>query len=414
MNMCRINFVYVDMNSYFASVEQQEHPELRGKPVGIVTIAKGNAACIAASYEAKKYLVGVGTRMQDAKKACPEIVFLPARHDVYVDYHHRIIAAVNQVYPLENIHSIDEFSFRLTGIDSEFLRAKTLAEEIRTSIYQQVGIALHCSIGLGDSVFLAKLAGELKKPRGLDWLTKLDLPQKIAHLQLKDLPGIGRSMAKRLEAANIKSVTQLYAMAPKHARKVWNNVNGERFILSLQGNDVPPVQTKTSSLGHSQILSPVNRQPDNARLVARRLLIKAATRLRRSGYFASKLYLFIKCASKGKCSLARTITYTQDSFYLLVLLREMWAELAPQKPITVSIMLSGFVDRYHFTADLFVERARPGAQTKREKLCKQVDILNHRYGQDTIIYGEKQAEIAPYTGAKIAFTRIPTPEEFRD
>jgi DNA polymerase-4 len=413
-NMQRVNFLYVDMNSYFASVEQQLDPGLRGKPVGIVTIAKGNAACIAASYEAKKHFIGVGTRMRDAKKACPGIVFRPARHDVYVDFHHKIIEAVERVYPVEDTHSVDEFSCRLTGIDAELPRAQKLAEEIRASIYAHVGVALHCSIGLGSSLFLAKLAGELKKPRGLDWLNSSVLPQKIAHLELKDLPGVGRSMAKRLVAANINSVTELYAMTPKHARKVWNSVNGERFLLALQGKDVPPVATKSSSLGHSQILSPVNREPKNARLVARRLLIKAATRLRRSGYFASKLYLYVKCAQKGRRSLNWNITFTQDSFYLLGLFNDMWVQLGPRKPVVVSIMLGGFVDRYHCTADLFAPRQQPGAQTQREKLCNQVDMLNQRFGQDTIIYGQKQVEIAPYTGAKIAFGRIPSVEEFRD
>lgn len=413
-NMQHVNFIYVDMNSYFASVEQQEDPSIRGKPVGIVTIAKGNAACIAASYEAKKYFVGVGTRMRDAKKACPDIVFRAARHDVYVDYHHRIIAAVENIYPVEATHSVDEFSCRLTGIDTELERAKVLAEQIRASIYDKVGVALNCSIGLGSSLFLAKLAGELKKPKGLDWLTAEDLPQKIAHLRLKELPGIGRSMAERLVGANINTVPELYAMTPKHARKVWNSVNGERFLLALHGKDVPPVQTKSRSLGHSQILSPINRVPKNARLVARRLLIKAATRLRRSGFFAAKLYLSVKCAQRGRRSVQWKISLTQDSFYLLGLFNKMWAELAPLKPLSVSVMLGGFVDRYNCSADLFVERSAPGAPTKREVLCSQVDRLNQRFGQDTIIYGKKQVEIAPYTGAKIAFGRIPTVEEFKD
>lgn len=412
--MRQVNYIYVDMNSYFASVEQQEDPSIRGKPVGIVTIAKGNAACIAASYEAKKYLIGVGTRMRDAQKACPGIVFRPARHDVYVDYHHRIIAAVERIHPVEATHSVDEFSCRLLGKDTELSRAKFLSKEIRASIYQRVGIALNCSIGLGSSLFLAKLAGELKKPKGLDWLTVEDLPQKIAHLKLKDLPGVGSNMAKRLVAANINTVPELYAMTPKHARKVWNSVSGERFLLALQGTDVPPVKTKSSSLGHSQILSPVNRVPNNARLVARRLLIKAATRLRRSGFFAAKLYVSVKCAQSGRRSIKWNIPLTQDSFFLLELFNKMWVELAPKKPLSVSVMLGGFVDRYNCTADLFITRSAPGAPTKRELLCAQVDRLNQQFGQDTIIYGEKQVEIAPYTGAKIAFGRIPTVEEFRD
>lgn len=414
MNDIRVSFLYVDMNSYFASVEQQEEPLLRGMPVGIVTIARGNAACIAASYEAKKLGIGMGSRMQEARKLCPGIVFRPARHDIYVDYHHRIKDAVERVYPVEAVHSVDEFSCRLLGRDSSLENARSLAEDVRASIYANVGVAMRCSIGLGSSRLLAKMAGELHKPAGLDWLTPDVLPEKIAHLELDDIPGIGRNMARRLRASGINSVVQLYAMPLKQARKLWNGVNGERFLAALQGGDVPPVSTSSHSLGHSQILAPANATSDNARLVARRLLIKAATRLRRSGQYASSLHVGVKCAQRGWLNLHWRMPPTQDSFGLLHFFAKMWGDLAPRAPLVVSVMVGGLSTMYEVSADLFVSREMPGEQTKREKLCTMVDSLNQRHGQDTIIYGEKPASIAPYTGAKIAFGRIPAIEEFLD
>lgn len=414
MNKILVNYIYVDMNSYFASVEQQEDPSLRGKPVGIITIARKNAICIAASYEAKRLGIGMGSRMDEARQMAPDIQFRAARHDVYVDYHHKIKRAVDRIYPVDDTHSVDEFSCKLTGMDRELERAKKLAEDIRASIYSHAGVALRCSIGLGPSLLLAKLAGELKKPAGLDWLTPDVMPQKISHLVLKDIPGIGKSMARRLQAVKIQNVEQLYAMSPKYARKVWRSVNGERFILALQGQDVPQVQTSSHSLGHGQILSPKNRTPDGARLVARRLLIKAATRLRRSEQFASYLYISVKCVQTGRSSMQSKLVHTQDSFYLLKQFNIMWGKLSFKAPISVSVMLGGLVDNQHYTGDLFVTRTALGVHTKREKLCAIVDGLNQLHGQDTIIYGERPCEIAPYTGAKIAFGRIPAKEEFRD
>lgn len=414
MNTYRVNFLYLDMNSFFASVEQQEEPALRGKPVGIVTIAKGNAACIAASYEAKKLGVGMGVRMREASKLCPGIAFRPARHDIYVRYHHKIIDAVERVYPVAGVHSVDEVSCRLIGWESQLDHAQALAEDIRASIYRHAGVALRCSIGLGSSLLLAKMASDLQKPEGLQWLVPEVLPEKIAHLKLDDIPGIGGNMARRLHAAGIDSVAGLYAMPAKHARKVWKSVNGERLIFALRGNDVPAAVTASHSLGHSQILAPVNTNPANAKLVARRLLIKAATRLRRADQLASSLSVSVKCANKGWAGLNWRMPPTQDSFTLLSLFSRMWENLAPDAPLVVSVMLGGLADVHQVTHDFFSVRDGPGDQTKREKLCALIDGLNQHHGQNTIVYGEKPVAIAPYTGAKIAFGRIPTIEEFRD
>jgi len=338
-------YLYLDMNSYFASVEQQDEPALRGRPVGIVTVDRPGAACIAASYEAKCKGIGVGTRTEEAKALCPGIVFRPARHDRYVDVHHAIREAVERVHPVHGTHSVDEFSCRLGGRDRPLSAATALAEAIRDSVTNRVGVAMRCSIGLGPSRLLAKTAGEMHKPAGFDWLSPEVLPEKLAAFSLRDLPGIGKNMERRLIEAGIRDIRGLWAMQPKHARRVWNGVDGERFLRALHGEDIPDPATGTHSLGHSQILSGPNRNAEGARLVTRRLLIKAATRVRRGGGF---------------------------------------------------------------------EARASGEVSPREALCAKIDALNQRYGQDTVIFGERPVEIAPYTGAKIAFGRIPTVEEFRD
>ena len=215
-----VNYLFLDMNSYFASVAQQEEPHLRGKPVGIVTVDKPGACCIAASYEAKHLGIGVGTRKMEAKELCPGIVFREAKHDLYVDYHHRIIAAMEKVHPIEKAHSVDEFSIKLTGNARRFDVAKGLADAMRQSIAKNVGEAMRCSIGLGSSKLLAKMAGEMKKPDGFEWLTPEVMPHKLARFELSDLPGIGKRMEKRLITAGIPNIGALYNLQPKHARKL--------------------------------------------------------------------------------------------------------------------------------------------------------------------------------------------------
>ena len=415
MPKARLRLLYLDMNSYFASVEQQEDPKLRGRPVGVVTTMQPNAAIIAASYEAKDQGLKFGVRMQEARQMIPDMQFRAARHDVYVAYHHRIKRAIEQVLPIEAAHSVDEFSIRLSGDAGRLEIALGLAEKMRQQIFRQVGPAMRCSIGLGSSLLLAKLAGELRRPDGLEWLLPEVLPNKINHLKLRDIPGISRGIKARLDAADITTIAALYALPPKHARKIWGGVQGERFIRALQGEDIPlPSPKPARSLGHGQVLSYNNRNAEAARLVTRRLLIKAATRLRRENAYATYLQVSVKCAQKGRCALGQKIRATQDSFQLLALFREFWDGLVFTQPISTSVMLGGLVPVYRHTADLFEDRTGSGQRTSREDLCVMIDAINQRYGQDTLIYGERPREITPFTGAKIAFGRIPGREEFRD
>ena len=408
-----VRYIYVDMNSYFASVAQQLEPELRGRPVGIVTIERPGAACIAASYEAKRCGIGVGTREKEARALCPGIVFRAAKHDVYVEFHHRIKAAIERVHPVEGTHSVDEFSCRLRGGDQSLQAGIALAEAMRRSITENVGVALRCSIGLGSSRLLAKAAGEMHKPAGLEWLTPEVLPGKLSRFRLRDLPGIGANMERRLVAAGVRSTRELHDMAPKHARRVWNSVDGERFLRALRGEDIPDPVTRPGMLGHSQILSGKNRNPEGARLVARRLLIKAATRVRRGGFFVTDLSVSYKGEDGRRVGRSVSMAATQDSFVLLERFAALWAQLRLERPVHVSVMLGGLTETATQTGDLF-DRRETGEISPREALCAQVDALNQRYGQDTIIFGERPVEIAPYTGAKIAFGRVPTAQEFRD
>ena len=407
----KVTTLFFDMNSYFASVCQAEEPALMGRPLGVVTTDAPGAALIAASREAKALGIGMGTRAAEARRLCPGIVFRAARHDVFVDYHHRIRAAVDTVIPIHKAHSVDEFSCLLTGSQRHLHRALALGAALQRAIVTQVHPALTSSVGVGPNKLLAKIAAELHKPAGLDWLTVDVLPGKIAHLRLKDLPGISGGMEPRLERAGIGTVAQLHAMDPKQARHLWGNVEGERFLRLLRGETVEYPPTQRHSLGHGQRLTPRNRTPEGARAVARRLLVKSASRLRREGLFARSLHVSLKCALHGRQSRAGEITATQDTFALSQAFDRYWARLACVEPVSVSIMLGGLQVREAHVADLFEDRAA-GEATARERLCARIDALNARFGQDTVRFGELPPHKVPYTGAKIAFGRVPERAEF--
>ncbi|MGZ5098079.1 MAG: Y-family DNA polymerase, partial [Usitatibacter sp.] len=128
----------VDFNSYFASVEQQAEPRLRGKPLGVVPMLADTTVCIAASIEAKTFGVKTGTKVADARRLCPGIEFVVARHELYIDFHHRAVAVVDSMVPVRAVLSIDEMDCELTGRWREPARALDIARKVKAGLATQV------------------------------------------------------------------------------------------------------------------------------------------------------------------------------------------------------------------------------------------------------------------------------------
>ncbi len=288
------SWLFLDLNSYFASVEQQEHKELRGKPVAVVPLMSDYTCAIAASYEAKAYGIKTGTNIGDAKRMCPRLICVLAGHSDYVRYHHKILDEFALHTPVNKIWSVDEMSSHLPPNKRNRQASMALATRIREGIWKNVGRYINCSIGIASNSFLAKVATDMKKPNGLIVLEKDNLQDALFKLDLTDLPGINVRMEERLRKADITTIEQLWNISPKHARMVWGSVGGERFWYNLHGYDIPDLETNPSVIGHSRILDPELRRPDKARLVARRLTLKAATRLRRKEFFATKFQLSVR------------------------------------------------------------------------------------------------------------------------
>src|SRR5262245_21439876 len=184
-----LNYLFVDMNAYFASVEQQKRPELRGRPVVVVPVQAETTCCIAASYEAKKYGVKTGTRVSEARQKCPGLCVVEARPKLYVTTHHRIRAAIDSCLPVTTVASIDEMYCQLQGRERQPDGATEVARQVKLAIRTQVGEALRCSVGLGPNRLLAKVAADMQKPDGLTVIRPEELPDRLYGLELTDFPG---------------------------------------------------------------------------------------------------------------------------------------------------------------------------------------------------------------------------------
>src|SRR6202049_4426063 len=205
-----VQCLFLDLNAFFVSCEQQETPALRGKPVIVVQTLTDSACAIAASYPAKRLGISTGTLVREARRICPDVIPVQARHRLYTDYHERILKAVDTCLPVEKVLSIDEMACRLMGTERQVAVARELAFKVKRALREQVGECLTCSIGIAPNVFLGKVGSDLQKPNGRVVITKDDLPDILLGLQLQDIYGIGARMEQRLHRAGILDVEQLW------------------------------------------------------------------------------------------------------------------------------------------------------------------------------------------------------------
>jgi DNA polymerase-4 len=411
-----LSWLFVDLNSYFASVEQEVRPDLRGQPVAVVPMLADTTVAIAASYEAKAYGVRTGTMVADAKRMCPGLVLVEARHEIYVDYHHRIVEAVESCLPVTAVLSIDEMACRLMGRERPLLAAIDLGRKVKAAIRDKVGVTLRSSVGIATNRYLAKVASDMEKPDGLVALPLDILPQALRQLTLRDLPGIGARTEERLNQQGIRTMDDLLSLDCEKAGALWGSVWGERLWHWLRGEDFDMAETEhLKSLSHQHVLAPEMRTPEKAWAVAHKLLHKAAMRLRAGELWAGSIGLAIGFAGpKGERGPVSTfgvpkkgwkaelkLSECQDNPTLIAALTRLWASKPSgaefNHPYFIGVHLNGLVpDRLH-SLNLF-----EGTEDEqgRKRLLAVMDQLNNKYGLSTL------APATMLTAYKSAPTRI--------
>ncbi|MBI5762865.1 MAG: DNA polymerase [Planctomycetes bacterium] len=396
-----LNVLFVDMNAFFASAEQQYRPELRGRPVGVVPMHADTTCCIASSYEARAKGVKTGTLVGDARQMCPGIVFVEARHELYVHVHHQILGAVESVMPIHRVHSIDEMSCRLSSTDRTAESATRKGLAIKEAVRRRVGDHLRCSVGIAPNTFLAKVASDMKKPDGLTVLDTPDLPQKLFPLALTDFPGIGPRMFRRFASRGITTVQQLCSLGTDELESIWGGVVGNRFYRALIGHDSPDLPTQRRTVGHSHVLPPRLRTAAGAQGVLVRLLCKAAARMRRLGYCAGRLDAYVTFRNGGSWHDWRKLSDVRDTSSLLDSFIDMWAKRgAFRTPLKVGLVLSDLTAEANATAPLFHD------QQRRVGLSTMMDRINSRFGRDAVHIGTMH-EYLDSAPTRIAFSNVP-------
>ncbi len=407
-----ITCLYLDFDGFFASVMQQKYPALRNKPIGIVPFdGTDRTVIIACSKEAKKAGCKNIMSVREAKSICPNLVLVPQEPDLYRRAHNALLSEISAIIPIDAIKSIDEICCKLDKTQQK--NPREIGEKIKARIKKYIGTYITCSIGFAPNRQLAKIAGKQNKPDGITIWPPEIIPKILYGLDFDDIAGIGRNMKQRLYLAGIYNVEQLLNLTPKHMRKIWHNVSGERLWYALNGYEVEAQQSERFMFGHGRVLPPAGRDIKSAKEIARLLLIKAARRLRREGYYTSRLALGLAIEG-GSFSDSLKLPIVNDDKALLDGLNIIWQRavknIGRTKIFRLYITLLDISFAVHRQLDMFLRDDEQ--RQKWEAINKAIDSLNQKYSKTIISNGIWNPPRGGNVGGKISYTRIPQAQDF--
>ncbi len=382
----KLNWLYIDVNSYFATIEQQLDISLRNKPIAVVPLLSDSTCAIAASYEAKQCGIKTGTKIYEAKKLCPELICIESRHAIYVDYHQKIFQEIDKYLQVDHVFSIDEGVCRLTGKYCEIEEAIKIAKEIKSAIRNNVGDYIGCSVGIASNRYLAKIATNFQKVDGLVVIKPSELPNKLYSLKLTALPGIGKKTYFCLFRNGISTMQELCAANQANLAKKWGSINGEKIWSLIRGADLPIEEVKKSTIGHSQVLGPALRGVEDARNVLISLILRAAQRLRSKELYTNSILLTVDTISKEIIHSRIKLISSCDNHSLIHAIMPSWDVLLKSRKISkvrkIGISFHGLSRNLQQLSFDYLPEKR-----KQEKLSKVIDELNKKLGNGVIGQG---------------------------
>jgi DNA polymerase-4 len=383
--------LFIDMNSFFASCEQQVNYWLRNRPVGVCVYTGKFGCIISPSIEAKKKGVKTGMRLNDAMAICPDLVPLETHPARYREFHVKIIEILKK-YSQEVIpKSIDEAVVNLRGYEKILGSPEEVARHIKHDI-RQVGDWLKCSIGIAPNAFLAKLASDLQKPDGLVTITPGNIDDVLKKLSLIDLPGIGKRMAMRLEQFGIRTPLQLRHTDPAKLREACNGIVGYYWHCRLNFMEVDMTDHEYKSMQAMRQISYENRQTDGyLEELFHSLCMTLEKRMVKQGVFCRDISFHSKYEEgQGYSDHLKLEKPMQDGTAIKKALQDRMrhyskvnhCEAVINKQLTMmSVSVSSFVNAELVQYDLFEE----GSTVKKDKLRKVMYDIKDKFGSDKIV-----------------------------
>jgi DNA polymerase-4 len=286
--------IHIDMNAFFASVEQRDFPELRGKPVG-VTNGEVGTTLITCSYEARALGVKTGMRVYEARRLCPGLIQRPARPKVYAGISTRIMHALQDISPDVEVFSVDEAFLDVTHCQRLHGSPEHIAHLARQRVHEISG-GLPCSIGVAGTKSTAKIASDMNKPNGVTVIPPWEARERLADVPMKKVCGLGPNIAEFLSLYGARTCGDV-ARLPMTVLARRYGVTGKYLWLACQGKDTDPVAPDVAppqSVGHGKVLPPHTASARVVEIYLRHMCEKVAARLRRHDMQAGRLYLGLR------------------------------------------------------------------------------------------------------------------------
>jgi len=386
MNTKNKQVIHLDMDAFYASVEQLDHPELKGKPV-IVGGSSNRGVVSAASYEARRFKIHSAMPIARAKQLCPQGVFLPVRMQRYRDISRRVFAIFENYTPLVEPLSLDEAFLDVTYSGKLFGTAENIAAKIRREIFQKTGLTV--SAGVASSKLVAKIASDINKPDGLTIVPPGCEAQFLAPLPIKRLWGVGKKTGEALLLLGVQTIGDLAALSPGLLEEKFGK-HGRHLHLSALGLDDRDIDTahETKSIGHeftfdSDLLE---------RTIIRRELLEladmVAKRLRRHRLRGRTITLKVKYHDFKQITRSSSIEEPVDDsrriYHEVLELLEKTA--AGEKPVRLlGISVSGLKPADQTGQPVLFPKLQP--DPKRQRINKALDAIQEKYGSTAIMPG---------------------------
>lgn len=381
--------MHIDLNSCFATVEQQARVRLRGRPLAVVNRLAGDAMVITASYEAKTHGVKTGMRISDAKRLCRGLVVTETDPPKYRYVYHKLLDIMNSYSASVSMKSIDEGVIDFKQAPGHLLSGRALEQvglEVKARLKAEVGGAMRCNVGIATNRFLAKTAAGLHKPDGLDVITADNLRKVYAGMKLTDLTGIAERNRERLESVGIMNPLQFLDTPAEVLHKmVFMSVNGDLWHQRLRGWEVDDVETQTKRIGRQFVLDGFTMSFDEILQRLHNLCESVGERLRAQGMSARGVYVgtrtFGMTGDKRRNYwhaqfVSQVPFFSNDTIYTLA--KRLFMSAPPDiRDINVHVYLlsDGEDNQLSLFADEYV---------RSKAITGAVDEINYRYGERTI------------------------------
>lgn len=367
--------IHVDMNAFFASIEQQDRPELRGRPVGITNGLQGTCI-ITSSYEARAYGVKTGMRLREARELCPDIVQVPARPERYAAVSTAIMAALTNVTPDVEVFSVDEAFLDITNCQSLWGPPKRIAELTRRTVHEACG--LPCSIGLSGDKSTAKYASDLQKPNGLTIIPPWEARDRLRDVPVTELCGVGHGIGTYLALRGVRTCGDMARLPISELARRFGDI-GRRIWLMAQGMDPHPVQTAVAppkSIGHGKVMPPATRDREVILTYLEHMAFKVAVRLRRHDFTAQTFYIGLRADHGWLGDHYRTAVPIDDAQPLVQLCHKMLTDHWKRQGVHQVQVTATDPRQAIAQPDLFSD-----SNPRRAALNKAMDKINEKYGE---------------------------------